>query len=177
MKIIERSDIRDLERIMEIYREAQRIMVDSGNLHQWPEGHPSAEMIAADIRRGVNYSVFEDGGADGSSESGDEERCLVGAFNFIPGKDPTYSYIEGGQWLDADSPYATIHRVASTRGSHGVASAIFEWSWRQIPSLRVDTHKDNWIMRRCIEKAGFTYCGVIYLESGDPRLAYQKIGL
>jgi len=164
MKIIERSDIRDLERIMEIYREAQRIMVDSGNLHQWPEGHPSAEMIAADIRRGVNYSVFDEG-------------ILVGAFNFIPGKDPTYSYIEGGQWLDADSPYATIHRVASTRGSHGVASAIFEWSWKQIPSLRVDTHEDNWIMRRCIEKAGFTYCGVIYLESGDPRLAYQKIGL
>ena len=24
-------------------------------------------------------------------------------------------------------------------------------------------------------KHGFTYCGIIYLQSGDERLAYQKI--
>lgn len=31
------------------------------------------------------------------------------------------------------------------------------------------------IMRHCIEKAGFRYCGIIYLKSGDERLAFQKI--
>lgn len=41
---------------------------------------------------------------------------------------------------------------------------------------RVDTHGDNVIMRRCIERAGFVYCGIIYLLNGDPRLAYQKLG-
>ena len=31
------------------------------------------------------------------------------------------------------------------------------------------------IMQHTILKQGFSYCGIIYLESGDPRLAYQKI--
>lgn len=30
-------------------------------------------------------------------------------------------------------------------------------------------------MRRLIEKAGFSYCGVIVLADGSERLAYQKI--
>ena len=31
------------------------------------------------------------------------------------------------------------------------------------------------IMQHVIQKHGFTYCGIIYLLSGDERLAYQKI--
>lgn len=30
-------------------------------------------------------------------------------------------------------------------------------------------------MQHVIEKYGFTYCGIIYLASGDERLAYQLI--
>ena len=33
------------------------------------------------------------------------------------------------------------------------------------------------IMQHNIEKHGFTYCGIIYLASGDERLAYQKLKL
>ena len=40
----------------------------------------------------------------------------------------------------------------------------------------LDTHKDN-IMQYNIEKYGFTYCGIIYLASGDARLAYQKYAI
>ena len=29
-------------------------------------------------------------------------------------------------------------------------------------------------MQHNIEKHGFTFCGIIYLASGDERLAYQK---
>jgi hypothetical protein len=31
-------------------------------------------------------------------------------------------------------------------------------------------------MQHNILKHGFTYCGIIYLASGDERLAYQKYG-
>ena len=31
------------------------------------------------------------------------------------------------------------------------------------------------IMQHNIQKHGFTYCGIIYLLSGDERLAYQKV--
>ena len=32
-------------------------------------------------------------------------------------------------------------------------------------------------MQYNIEKYGFTYCGIIYLASGDARLAYQKYAI
>lgn len=119
-------------------------------------------MIRADIDRGVGY-VIED--QDGPA----------GAFAFIPGIDPTYGYIEGGAWLDDALPYATIHRLSSLHRAHGIAQLCFEWCWERIPNLRIDTHSDNLIMRHCIQKAGFRYCGVIYLLSGAPRLAFQKL--
>ena len=31
------------------------------------------------------------------------------------------------------------------------------------------------ITRAELEKAGFRYCGIIYLLNGEPRLAFQKI--
>lgn len=151
----------DLPRLMEIYREAREIMISCGDVNQWKPGHPSEEMIRADIDNGHCRVILDEG-------------RLVGAFAFIPGEDPTYKVIEG-EWLDADAPYATIHRLASTFESKGVARACFDWCWQQIRNLRVDTHEDNVIMRHCIAAAGFQYCGVIHLLSGDPRLAYQKM--
>ena len=40
---------------------------------------------------------------------------------------------------------------------------------------RIDTHRDNKIMQHNITKHSFTYCGIIYLLSGDERLAYQYV--
>ena len=159
---IRRSTYSDLPRLMEIYREARGIMLSCGDLNQWAEGYPPEDLIRKDIDRGVGYCM-EDGGR------------IVGAFAFILGEDPTYKVIVRGEWIDADAPYGTIHRLGSTADSRGVAEACFDWCWEQIKSLRVDTHEDNCIMRHCIEKAGFKYCGIIYLASGAERLAYQKI--
>ena len=76
-----------------------------------------------------------------------EDGCkIVGAFAFIPGEDPTYKIIEGGSWLDDETPYATIHRLGSLKDSHGVAATCFSWCWEQIHNLRIDTHEDNAIM-------------------------------
>lgn len=152
----------DLPRLMEIYRQGREIMLSCGDLNQWKPGYPTEDIIRGDISRGFSHAVVQDG-------------TIVGVFAFIPGKDPTYSTVYGGSWIEDDSPYATIHRLASTAGSHGVAEACFDWCWQQIHNLRIDTHEDNVIMRHCIEKAGFRYCGVIHLLNGDPRLAYQKI--
>jgi virulence-associated protein VapD len=30
-------------------------------------------------------------------------------------------------------------------------------------------------MRKMLEKHGFSHCGTIYLESGDERVAYEKM--
>ena len=84
-----------------------------------------------------------------------------------------YEKIYKGAWLN-DEPYYVIHRLASWPDVHGVWDSVLEWAFERIRTLRVDTHRDNTIMQHNILKHGFTYCGIIYLLSGDERLAYQK---
>lgn len=158
---VRKSILSDLPRIMEIYRDAREIMISCGNIHQWPLGYPYESKIKGDIDKGNSY-VIED------------EDDIVGVFSFIIGKDPTYGFIEGS-WIEDTKPYGTIHSLGSSKRSHNVAKTCFEWCWRQINNLRVDTHEENVIMRHCVEKFGFKYCGIIYLENGSPRRAYQKI--
>ena len=175
----------DLPRLMELFRQARETMRADGNTEQWAGEYPSREVVLEDIRRGHCFVVEE------------TDDAIVGVFAFIPGVEPTYDRIyetefsEGAPaprlaaWLDDTLPYATIHRLASTRDSRGVAQTCFSWAWErcrklgleegQAYTLRVDTHADNHIMQHCIQKAGFTFCGIIYLADGSPRLAYQKV--
>ena len=102
---------------------------------------------------------------------------LEAVFAFILGVDPTYQVIEDGAWLNDTLPYGTIHRLASSGKSKGVASAVIEWCLEHCQSLRADTHADNQIMQHLLEKNGFTRCGIIHVADGTPRIAYQKLAL
>ena len=44
-------------------------------------------------------------------------------------------------------------------------------------SLRADTHVDNKVMQHLLESEGFTRCGIIHVEDGTPRIAYQRLSL
>ena len=151
----------DIPAIMAVLEAAKGIMRSSGNMKQWTDGYPSREVVLADISRDVGY-VVDDG-------------AVVAYFAFIPSPEPTYFYIEGGAWLEDTLPYHVIHRMGSTASSHGVFRAVMDWCRSQDPNLRIDTHRDNHIMQHCILDYGFKYCGIIYLESGDERLAYQLL--
>ena len=86
-----------------------------------------------------------------------------------------YYNIYEGAWLDTERPYHVVHRIASYPHVHGIFSAIMDFCIVHDPNIRIDTHRDNAIMQHNILKHGFTYCGIIYLLSGDERLAYQKL--
>ena len=51
--MVRKSTCYDLPTLMEIYREARQIQLDSGNLHQWKDGYPSEDIVRGDIDRGV----------------------------------------------------------------------------------------------------------------------------
>ena len=93
----------------------------------------------------------------------------------VSGPDPTYATIYNGKWIDANRPYLVIHRIASRTESHGVMSEMLNFCFTMTENIRIDTHRDNHIMRHLLKKHGFEYCGIIYLANGDERLAYQKI--
>jgi len=150
----------DIPAIMPVLEAAKGIMRASGNRHQWIDGYPSEEVILNDIRARFGFVVAD-------------VEAIVAYFAFIPSPEPTYSYIEGGAWLDDTLPYHVIHRMGSTPESHGVFRSILDWCSGRERNLRIDTHRDNAIMQHCILQYGFRYCGIIYLASGDERLAYQ----
>lgn len=151
----------DLEGIMPVLDAAKGIMRSEGNMNQWSDNYPSREAILFDIQRDGGFVIEDDG-------------HIVGYFAFLPSPEPTYEYIEG-EWLDNELPYHVIHRIASYPEVHGVFSDIMEFCFSKDPNIRIDTHRDNSIMRHNISRHGFTYCGIIYLASGDERLAFQKI--
>ena len=158
-----------------IIREAQPSdMRQSGNMHQWGDGYPSEAVITADMERNGGFVVEED---DGEYQSSGK---VVGYFAFLPSPEPTYAKIYEGDWLDDEHPYHVVHRIASYPDVHGIFSCIMDYCFSHDPNIRIDTHRDNRIMKHNIMKHnimkhGFTYCGIIYLTSGDERLAYQKL--
>ena len=87
--------------------------------------------------------------------------------------DPTYHRIDFGSWK-SDAPYAVIHRIAVKHHGKGIIDFCFNECFRLQGNLRIDTHRDNIPMQKCLIRNGFEYCGVIYLANGDERLAYQK---
>ena len=78
--------------------------------------------------------------------------------------------------------YAVIHRIAVSEKIKGKGTAakiikLIEEKCKEknIKSIKIDTHKDNISMQRLLEKSGFKYCGIIYLEDGNERIAFEKI--
>ena len=162
---IRRSTEQDFERIMEIYAYARRFMAEHGNPNQWgPTNWPPEELIHADIAGGNSYVCTQEG-------------RIVGTFFFICGKDiePTYADITDGAWLD-DRPYGVVHRIAADGSAKGTGAFCINWAYDQCGHLRIDTHADNKVMQKLVEKLGFIHCGTIYVrEDKAPRLAYEKL--
>ena len=147
--------------ILDIYAYARSFMIKTGNPGQWIDGYPSQEVLLEDQRGGNSY-VCE-------NESGK----VVGTFCFKQGVEPNYLKIYNGEWLN-DEVYGVIHRLASDGSLKGFADHCIAWCFERCLNLRVDTHVDNRIMRHILEKNGFVKCGMILVENGTPRIAFQK---
>lgn len=161
-RIIRETKRTDIQYIMQVMEAAKGIMRQSGNMHQWGDGYPSEDVIAADMEKHGSFVI-------------DDEGKVVGYFAFLPSPDSTYYNIYNGEWLDDTQTYHVVHRIASTPQAHGIFSSIIDFCTAHETNLRVDTHRDNKIMQHNLLKHGFTYCGIIYLANGDERLAYQRI--
>ena len=119
----------------------------------------------------IMLAVFLSGcaGSNTVHSIADLDGKIIGVFVYFKGNDPTYDKIDG-KWLD-DEEYGVIHRIASC--GKGVFSECVDWCLNQHHNIRIDTHKDNKIMQHLLSKHGFSYCGIIWLEDGSERLAYQ----
>lgn len=153
--------------VMKIINQAKSYFKNN-NINQWQDGYPNEESIKEDIIQNKSYVLIDNG-------------KVIGTMFFAIENDPSYSYIENGQWL-TDNKYAVIHRIAVDEIIKGrniafelVNYVIDQCKLNTINSIRIDTHKDNLSMQRFLNKHDFKACGTIYLASGDPRIAFEKL--
>lgn len=149
----------DLDALSDLYRRARAFMAENGNPTQWREGHPSRELLEADLAAKQLYVI-----TDGES--------IQGAFVLLLGEEPSYATLTGGTW-GSQAPYGTIHRLAGFGG--GIFRQCLDFCLTRIPYLRIDTHADNHIMQHLILSHGFTFRGTVRLSDGTSRLAYDRL--
>ncbi len=167
----------DVERMDEICESAKTAMRNMG-IDQWQDGYPNRACWEADVVDGFAYVVETDEGA------------VSGMFALVAdaeANDPEPSYGEiDGAWLTPGAKYAAVHRVgvAPESKGKGIAGSMLDFACseaarRGLSSIRIDTHADNKPMQRALQKAGFTYCGVITLvegnDAGKQRIAFEKL--
>lgn len=159
---IRHSSTADIPVILRLRDAARLIMRQSGNMTQWPVGEPRDSLFEADVAARVSHIVEADGRP-------------VATFALLPGPDPAYAVVSSGLgWQRPDGEYFVIHRLASDGSAPGVFSAVMDFC-SAVRDLRVDTHKDNVIMRHLLAKYGFAYVGVICLANGSQRMAFQRL--
>lgn len=158
--IIRRAVCSDLDALLRVFERARAYMRETGNPTQWGNSHPTKEQTIQDIENG-NCIILEENGK------------IFGTCAMIFGEDPTYGRIDGGKWLN-NEPYVTLHRVASSGERGGILKEMLDYAFSRAHNVRIDTHRENAVMRHLLTKNGFAECGIIYLANGDPRIAYQK---
>lgn len=157
----------DIKDIMNIVRQGQAYF-RKNQIPQWLNGYPGYETIMNDIKKGYGYVLLRD-------------KIITGTVAVSFDGEKTYENIYDGKWL-SDGKYAVIHRiaVASDYKGLGFASVIIKniegiCLLRDVHSIRADTHRANLSMQRLLKKNSFQYCGIIYLEDGSERIAFEKL--
>lgn len=159
------AKINNLDDIMEIINQA-KAELKRKNIKQWQDGYPNEKTIINDINKHRGFIIRKD-------------NRVIAYFVLDLMGEPTYENIYEGKWLN-DQNYGTIHRMCIHEDyqNKGYSGDIFDFCKNylvnhQIFNLRIDTHEDNKKMQKAIKRNNFTYCGIIYLNHTDKRLAYQ----
>lgn len=156
----------DIPKIMVIIKQAQAYFKEQ-NIDQWQNGYPNEEVINNDIEKEESYVMIKD-----------NEILATTVISFD--KESSYKNIIDGKWL-TNEDYGVIHRVAvdSNYKGLGLSHKIIKYTEEVclehgIHSIKVDTHEENIPMQSLLKKNGFEYCGLIYLEDGGKRIAFEK---
>lgn len=158
---------KDIPEIMRIIKQAQAYFKEKG-IDQWQNNYPNEEVISNDIENEDSYVLIK---------NGEIVATTVASFK----GEKNYHHIYDGKWL-SNGDYGVIHRIAVDNDykglglSHKIIKYVEELCINEgVYSIRVDTHEENIPMQNLLKKNGFQYCGVIFLEDGGKRVAFEKI--
>ena len=160
---------KEIDRVMQILLDA-RTRIGRLGIDQWQYCYPTRDIVLDDFDRGRLFVAV------------DENETVSAVFSVITDGEPTYDKIYDGAWLSGVAKYMAVHRFAVApdvlRAGVGSAAMQFAISYAKengFVGVRIDTHEGNVPMRGMLEKNGFVACGKIFLEDGQPRVAYERL--
>ncbi|EOU1465525.1 GNAT family N-acetyltransferase [Clostridium perfringens] len=161
------ANISDLDQIVEIIELSKKYLKET-KVDQWQDGYPAKEDLRRDIESRNSYVLT----------SKDE---IVATTVISLDGESTYNSIFNGEWI-TNEEYIVMHRVAVHDRYKG--KGIFKELIKEaenlalnkgIFSIKIDTHRDNISMQKAVLKNDFKKCGIIYLEDGSERIAFEKV--
>ena len=168
---IHRIEKDDMQRIMKITNDAKYLLKQNGSL-QWQQGYPNEDTFINDINNKSLYGIYENNN-------------LMAYGAYILGKDINYVEIDGKWDIPANEKDLAIHRVAVDCNCHGKKYGIKILKYGIIYAkklgcltVKVDTHKNNIPMQKCINKSGFVYKGIVKIirdKLDNLRNAYEIV--
>lgn len=161
------AKISDLDQIVEIIELSKKYLKET-KVDQWQDGYPSKEDLRRDIESRNSYVLTN------------KDEIVATTVISLDGES-TYNSIFNGEWI-TNEDYIVMHRVAVHDKYKG--KGIFKELIKEaenlalnkgISSIKIDTHRDNISMQRAVVKNDFEKCGIIYLEDGSERIAFEKV--
>ena len=157
------DDFMDVYNILLMGRELHRRL----NINQWTISFFTREEILEIIDKFYLYII---------------DNKIAGVMYINRGYDKDYNRIDNGRWLNNDSEYMVIHRVAVHEDYYGrgIATRLIDYAINEakkasLKSIRIDTHPDNLPMQKTIAKHSFIKCGIIYIDNKYERYAYEML--
>ena len=161
------ANISDLDQIVEIIELSKKYLKET-KVDQWQDGYPAKEDLRRDIESGNSYVLTN------------KDEIVATTVISLDGES-TYNSIFNGEWI-TNEEYIVMHRVAvhdRYKGKGTFKELIKEAENlalnKGIFSIKIDTHRDNISMQKAVLKNDFKKCGIIYLEDGSERIAFEKV--
>ncbi|WP_300259742.1 GNAT family N-acetyltransferase [Clostridium sp.] len=161
------ASISDLDQIVEIIELSKKYLKET-KVDQWQDGYPAKKDLRKDIESENSYVLTNK----------DE---IIATTVISLDEESTYNSIFNGEWI-TNEEYIVMHRVAvhNKYKGKGIFKDLIKEAEKlalnsNIFSIKIDTHKDNISMQRALLKSGFKKCGIIYLEDGSERIAFEKL--
>ncbi|BDC01508.1 GNAT family N-acetyltransferase [Clostridium perfringens] len=161
------ANISDLDQIVEIIELSKKYLKET-KVDQWQDGYPAKEDLRRDIESRNSYVLTN------------KDEIVATTVISLDGES-TYNSIFNGEWI-TNEEYIVMHRVAVHDRYKG--KGIFKELIKEaenlalnkgIFSIKIDTHRDNISMQKAVLKNDFKKCGIIYLEDGSERIAFEKV--
>ena len=158
----------ELDKILQIINEGKQFLKEQG-INQWQHGAPGINDIEKDIKQETSYVYELDGEIVGTA--------MLNAYDADYEKYPTI-------WTKCNN-YLVIHRLSVKKEcrSQGVShkfmnDIILFAKENSVEYIRIDTHKDNVIMRKYLSKNNFKELDEIKLSiknslDDKERIAYE----